>query len=180
MNGIILDPDSTGVHSQELLTWAGHSKFCYSGSVEAGITLYFGKSQKRRIRAGLFAEMLEHFAGRNVKVGTSLSQPPRDSLGAWLMENFTKTAMASYVAPILIAERLAFKSEEDSTSIKFIDGIRLEPDLNSILSEYFKPAVSLYDQTTANYSTFEWIDGKTLACLDYEGKVRYKRVPCLR
>jgi hypothetical protein len=176
MNFKILNPDSTDVHLNELDTWAGRSKFMFVGTVEQGIFIYFGKGHRIKVRAGQFARMLEHFAGCTVKVGTSRTNPPRDSLGTWLMANVTKTAIASYVAPILIAEGLAFRNEKDSTLLRFMDGIRLEPDLDIIQNEYIEPVVSVYDSETGNHTTFNGIDGKTLACLEYERKLRYKRV----
>ncbi len=171
MNG-----NSSGVLGEELATWAGKSKFQYKGSVEQGAKIYFGNGQYIKVRPGQFANMLEHFAGCTVKVGTSRTNPPRDSLGTWLMENVTKTAIASYVAPILIAEGLAYRDEEDPASLRFIDGIRLEPDYDSIPGEYIEPIVSVYDHDTGKHTSFNGIDGKMLACLDYEGKVHYKRV----
>lgn len=48
-----------------------------------------------------------HFRGRKVPVSTSRTDPRRDSLGAWLQVNVTPTAIASYVAPILVHEGYA-------------------------------------------------------------------------
>lgn len=176
MNYKRMNGNSSGVLGKELATWAGKSKFQYKGSVEQGVIICYGKGHYIKVRPGQFANMLERYGGNAIKVGTSRTQPPRDSLGSWLMENVTKTAIASYVAPILVAEGLAYRDEEDPASLRFIDGIRLEPDYDSIPGEYIEPIVSVYDHDTGKQTSFNGIDGKMLACLDYEGKVHYKRV----
>ena len=180
MNFKILNPNSADVHIKKLDTWAGRSKFLFKGSVEQGVIIYFGNGHRKKVSPGQFAQMLERFAGCSVKVGTSRTNPPCDSLGKWLMTNVTKTAIAPYVAPILIAEGLAYRDEEDLESLRFIDDISLKPDLDSIPSEYIEPVVSLYDRASGEYTSYNGLDGKTLACLDYQGKVQYKRVTCSR
>jgi len=178
MNFKILNPNSADVHIKKLDTWTGRNKFLFKGSVEQGVVIYFG-GHRKKVSPRHFAHMLERFAGCSVEVGTSLTNPPRD-LGTWLMANVTKTAIATYVAPILIAEGLAYRDEEDPESLRFIDGISLEPDLNSIPSEYIEPVISVYDRASGQYTSYNGLDGKTLACLDYQGKVQYKRVTCSR
>jgi hypothetical protein len=112
--------DSTPVKIKELPTWAGCSKFGYIGSVEQGVIIYYGKGRQIKIRPSQFAEMLGCFAGKTVKVGTSSTDRPIDSLESWLKENVTKSAIVSYVAPILIAEGLAEK-DNDPTMLRFTD-----------------------------------------------------------
>jgi hypothetical protein len=50
-------------------------------------------------------QLLSTFAGRgDVPIGTSRTKPPKSSLGFWLQQNdVTKTAIASYIGPLLIA-----------------------------------------------------------------------------
>ena len=40
-------------------------------------------------------------------MGTSRTEPPEDSIGAWLLMNVTPVAIASYVGPILVLEGYA-------------------------------------------------------------------------
>ena len=100
-----------------LPTWGGRSKFRYEGSVENGTTIVYGKGRdgkgyKVRVEARQYAELRRHFRNRgNVRVGTSRTDPPPGSIGAWLMANVTRTAIASYVAPILIHEGYAEKAD---------------------------------------------------------------------
>lgn len=95
-------------------TWSGRSQFKYEGSVVTGTTIFYGKEcrYKVKINAEDYAALKEHFRGRTIKVGTSRDDPPRGSRGKWLIENVTKTATASYVAPILIEEGYAERVEE--------------------------------------------------------------------
>ena len=88
-------------------TWAGRSKFEYTGSVETGTEITYGKKFKVRVSAQHYKHLRKHFLNDVVSVGTSRTNPPRGSLGSWLQENVTRTAIASYVAPILIIEGYA-------------------------------------------------------------------------
>lgn len=158
---------------KELATWAGRSKFRYEGSVLDGIVLHFGASQVQKLSPEIWAQMMDRFAGCTVKVGTSRTIPPRDSLGEWLIDNVTRTAIASYVAPILLAEGYAERVNDDSSSLHFYEGIRLEPELSGIACS---DGFSIYDQESGDWSTMEGIDGKELARLEREGKVKWKRI----
>lgn len=93
-----------------LPTWAGRSRFMYSGSVAAGVHLTFGDGWKAHISALAFQHLLTYFGGRTVDAGTSRTQPPRGSLGEWLVTNVDRRATASYVAAILVHEGYATKS----------------------------------------------------------------------
>ena len=88
-------------------TWAGRSKFNYSGSVEIGTDIVYGRGYIARVKAQAYSDLRHHFLGRIVPVGTSFTDPPSGSLGAWLQDNVTRTAIACYVAPILILEGYA-------------------------------------------------------------------------
>lgn len=62
-------------------------------------------------------DLLTHFKGMRVPCGTSRDKPQIGSLGEWLQGNVTKTAIASYVAAILVHEGYAKK---DGAWIEFI------------------------------------------------------------
>ena len=86
------------------------SDFEYSGSVETGTIIAFGKRKQwqRTITATHYAALLKHFSARgSFRVGTSHTDPPKESMGDWSKANVTSTGIASYVAPILIAEGFA-------------------------------------------------------------------------
>jgi len=88
-------------------TWGGRSRFEYSGSVETGTEIVYGRGWKVRVSAQEYTALRRHFLKRIVPAGTSRTKPPDDSLGAWLQANVTRSAIASYVAPILIFEGYA-------------------------------------------------------------------------
>ena len=88
-------------------TWSGGSSFDYSGTVETGTVILYGKNNKVRVSAQQYHKIRKHFLNYVVPVGTSRTDAPRDSLGWWLQANVTRTAIASYVAPILIHEGYA-------------------------------------------------------------------------
>ncbi len=92
-----------------LKSWAGRSNFSYNGSVKQGTKITYGRGYSLSISAPQYAELLAHFLGDTVDIGTSRTNPPRGSVGKWLQSNVTKTAIASYVGSILIAEGYAKK-----------------------------------------------------------------------
>lgn len=87
------------------------SEVKYSGSVKEGTTISYGSGYgySQQISAQQYASLLNHFNGQIVNIGTSRTNPPSGSVGEWLMQNVTRTAMASYVGPILIEEGYAEK-----------------------------------------------------------------------
>ncbi len=105
---------------EELKTWAGRSSFKYSGSVDKGTKIYYGKDNLYSvyISPNKYSQLLNHFHGQVVNIGTSRTKPPAGSLGEWLMKNVTKTAVASYVGPIIINEGYAEKEEMGKPYIK--------------------------------------------------------------
>lgn len=62
--------------------------------------------------------MLEEFNGSTVPIGTSRNKSSSVSLGYWLQENITKTAIESYVGKILLYEGYAIKVESGSICFK--------------------------------------------------------------
>jgi len=99
------------------VTWGGRSNFDYSGSVETGTVITYGHGYKARVDAQDYVALRKHFLGRTVPVGTSRTDPPADSLGAWLQANVTITAIAPYVAPILLMEGYAVRVGKHDISI---------------------------------------------------------------
>jgi hypothetical protein len=94
---------------ETLRTWGAKSKFRYSGSVKQGTTIIYGKSSSLAMSAPQYTRLLNHFRGRIVDIGTSRTNRPPGSVGEWLHVHVTKTAIASYVGPILVAEGYAEK-----------------------------------------------------------------------
>jgi hypothetical protein len=106
--------------SKRLPTWAARSSFEYSGSVQAGIEILYGKKPYRqRIAAAQYQALLRHFKGATVGIGTSRTDPTPGSVGEWLQANVTKTAMASYVGPILLEEGYAKRVPGARSEIRF-------------------------------------------------------------
>lgn len=88
-------------------TWAGISTFEYEGSVVVGTQITYGQGQTVEVTGQQYAVLRKNFLQREIPVGTSRTAAPGESLGAWLQANVTRTAIASYVAPILILEEYA-------------------------------------------------------------------------
>ena len=106
--------------SKILSTWAGRSRFEYTGSVAAGTEIRYGQQPYlQRISGELYARLLAHFSGAVVDIGTSFDNPPAGSVGEWLQANVTKTAMASYVGPILLEEGYAERVAGARSEIRF-------------------------------------------------------------
>lgn len=101
-------------------TWAGKSSFNYTGSVKIGTKITYGNGHSIKVSAAQYNNLLGHFRGRTVSMGTSRDCPPKGSIGEWLQMHVTKTAVASYVGPILINEGYA---EKDGSNIKFKIGL---------------------------------------------------------
>jgi hypothetical protein len=90
-------------------TWSGRGEdFSYTGSVAQGTEIVFGKNKnKARVSAEQYRDLIQHFKGKTVEIGTSHDNPPRGSVGKWLQENVSKTQLSSYVGPIMISEGYA-------------------------------------------------------------------------
>jgi hypothetical protein len=106
--------------SKTLPTWAGKSRFDYSGSVPEGTEILYGKKPYRqRVTAAQYCELLAQFKGATVGIGTSRTNPTPGSVGEWLQANVTKTALASYVGPILLEEGYAERVPGARSLIRF-------------------------------------------------------------
>ena len=100
-----------------LRTWGRRSQFQYTGSVETGTDITYGEGRKARVNAHHYVALRQRFLNRQVPVGTSMTDPPANSLGAWLQANVTRTAIASYVGPILVREGYAERVGEHDIRI---------------------------------------------------------------
>jgi hypothetical protein len=97
---------------KKLSSWAGRSQFKYTGSVKQGTSISYGKQFQytQFVSSSQYDALLNNFQGQTVDIGTSRDNAPRGSVGEWLQSNVTKTAIASYVGPILIEEAYAEKA----------------------------------------------------------------------
>lgn len=115
---VALKPIHDGKKVYKLETWGGRSNFIYSGSVETGTEIIFGKGNwKVTVSAEEYNTLRHVFIGRIVNIGTSRTEPPKDSLGEWLKANVTQAAIACYVGPILIIEGYAKRISKHGISI---------------------------------------------------------------
>lgn len=94
---------------KSLPTWGGKRFFKYDGSVATGTAIFYGKGYKITISSEQYSQLLNHFKSKSVNIGTSRTNASKDSVGKWLQENITKTAIASYVGAILVHEGYATK-----------------------------------------------------------------------
>ena len=99
-------------------TWGGKSDFEYDGCAMLGVRIHYGNQKPIVVSKADFKKLCAAFLGGVIKVGASKTVAPVGSLGEWLQNNVTKTAIASYVAPILVREGYAIK--ESSTEIRVI------------------------------------------------------------
>lgn len=105
-----------------LPTWdVGRGRsFEYGGSVATGTEILYGKKPHRqRITAAQYHALLRHFKGATVGIGTSRTNRTPGSVGQWLEENVTGTAIASYVGPILLEEGYAQRVPGARSEIRF-------------------------------------------------------------
>ena len=105
---------------RQLKTWAGRSEFSYDGSVSAGTEIWYGQGWLVRVSADEYRALLKHFRHAETEMGTSRDTAPNGSVGAWLQKNVTKSAIASYVGPILLHEGYAERVLGQPSRIRFI------------------------------------------------------------
>ena len=91
------------------MTWACRSNFSYEGSVVDGTRIFFGKHGQFQeyVAPEEYNQLIRTFYRRKIAIGASQDNPPKGSLGEWLQKNVTLTAIASYVASILLKEGFA-------------------------------------------------------------------------
>lgn len=110
----------------QLPTWGHVTVFSYQGSVQAGTDIEYGQAGSLvrqtghhiTVTAANYHALLSNFKGQTVGVGTSRVPQP-GTLGDWLNANVNPTAIASYVAPILVHEKYAKRVDGDDTLIAF-------------------------------------------------------------
>ena len=97
------------IGKRTLPTWAERSHFSYEGAVNNGTVIHYGTDYRysAQVNQDQYRKLLAHFAGKTVSIGTSRDIAPAGSLGKWLQENVTPTALASYVGSILVYEGYA-------------------------------------------------------------------------
>ena len=100
---------------KKLPTWGGRSEFEYEGSVATGTTIYYGSNSSMVVSADHYSALLQRFRDQVPNIGTSRDQAPKGSVGDWLQQNVTLTAIASYVGAILIEEGYATKGDKKAT-----------------------------------------------------------------
>lgn len=96
-----------------LPTLGGRSSFDYSGSIQEGTRLWFGKNKANKsiVSTTHYENLLAEFRGKTILVGNGRRNRPPGSLGAWLKEHVTSAVIAAYVAKLLIEEGYAIKKD---------------------------------------------------------------------
>lgn len=97
-------------------TWAGKTEFTYYGSVIEGTRIPLYGNNRVYISSHHYESLLQCFRGCLVDLGTTLN-PPKGSIGDWLMSHVTKTKIASHVGAILIAEGYAERAGKSGIKI---------------------------------------------------------------
>lgn len=108
---------------KELSTLHRKVPFYYDGQVGEDTIIHYGESGQKtaRISSAGWKALLEEFSGKEVRLGRSPRNPSPGSLGEWLKTVLRRPGMASYVAPILIAEGYAEEIPgEKSSRIRFL------------------------------------------------------------
>lgn len=86
--------------------WGKHGRFSYAGDLARGTRILAGRNKQFVVHPEVYAELLEHFAGRTVPIGAS-RRPARGSLGSWLRGKLGVELCVVYVGPILVREGAA-------------------------------------------------------------------------
>lgn len=95
-------------------TWGGRSEFEYQGNLQQGTVIIYGANNHITVTAEQYQQLIIHFAGQNVTISPSRTDPETGSLENWLHQHVTRTAIASYVAPILVLEGVAVRTPENT------------------------------------------------------------------
>lgn len=102
-----------------MATWARQAPFRFRARQDGGFDLEFGQAQSRTIDGAQLRVLLNTFKGRTVLTGTSHTNPPAGSLGAWLLTNLGGASTASYFAPVLEHMGYAARVPDDTSRIRF-------------------------------------------------------------
>ena len=117
-------------------TWGGRSSFQYNGSVKLGTKISFGSNTTKPVFVSKqdYETLINKFAGKTTSMGTSRTSPPSDSVGKWLIDKVSKSALASYVGAILVEEGYATKNN-DEIMIKGFDNFSPQQDIPFLKNE---------------------------------------------
>lgn len=88
------------------------NSFLVAGSVRDGVKVWVGESrQLRTFDRELFSRLVKRFHGKTVEIGSSFSDPKRDSVGEWLVKECRVKGgnPAVYLTAILVDEGYAEK-----------------------------------------------------------------------
>jgi hypothetical protein len=100
----IITPTDKEKEMISLQTKTKGAQFSYERTPDGRIRLEYGKKGQITIATEDYERLIEAFRGRTVPLGTSRDNPPPGSVGEWLQENVKRTAIASYIGPILVYE----------------------------------------------------------------------------
>ncbi|WP_061809008.1 hypothetical protein [Rossellomorea vietnamensis] len=97
----------------DLKTIVQKKPFKYKTLANGDKEIYLGKFNTLvKLRNEQYMNLLHTFKGQTVTIGASRTNPPGGSLGEWLMKHITKTAIASYIVPILLMDGYASLATE--------------------------------------------------------------------
>lgn len=88
-----------------LKTRAKAAEFSYERTADGRIRIEYGNHREISISAKDYDRLVKAFSGQQVSLGASRTNPPQGSVGEWLQQNVTKTAIASYIGAILVHEK---------------------------------------------------------------------------
>ena len=82
--------------------------FWYERTPDNKIRIIFGQDRKTAIPVQKYESMIRAFRGKEVELRPTRGIPKAGSVEAWVrLNNITKTAIASYLGPILVHEERA-------------------------------------------------------------------------
>ena len=118
---LMVKTEINNIQRKSLKTMTGKAEFEYFGSVLIGTDIHFGTylRNKKVVSKEQYQELLHYFRGKTVPIGTSHDNPPKGSLGEWLINNVSKTQITSYVVQIIIDEGYATKDLDRPGFVKF-------------------------------------------------------------
>ena len=102
----------------ELKTRARGAAFSYEHTADGGLRIRYGRGWETSVSGADVRRLVNHFGGQEVALGTSRDNPPPGSVGAWLQEEVTPVAIASYLGPILVRE--GYAEWVDRSTLRFL------------------------------------------------------------
>ena len=95
-----------------LKTRAKSAKFSYERTLDGTIRIEYGNQREISITESDYQRLIVAFKGQRASLGASRTLPPRGSVGEWLQQHVTRTAIASYIGAILIHENRAICTDD--------------------------------------------------------------------